>query len=564
MFNFKNVAILGKIALPAVAIAIVAISIVLYASNAVTHLSDTAATLVDKNAARVQLALQAESNFNSAAVSEKNVILASADQKAATTAVGQYDKATAAALEAIDKLDKITTSEDQRATIVTFRNAVNDRQKASAHVFELALAGKPDEAFAYSKSVAAEFRKVAIEAVGKLIAMNVEHMIAARDEGMNMAGQTRLWLVAGAAGGLLLAFGVMGWIALYQISKPLAKMTGEMGKLADGELNIAIDGVERRDEIGALARSLQVFRENAVTARRLAEEQQAETLRKEERQREVERHISEFDAQVREALDTLSSASTELQATAQSMSATAEETSRQAEAVAKTSDEASVNVQTVASATEELYASVGEISRQVSQSAGIAGQAVAQADDTNATIVNLAQTAERIGEVVTLIQNIASQTNLLALNATIEAARAGEAGKGFAVVAGEVKTLANQTARATEEISAQVGAIQGGTGHAVEAIKGIGSTIRHINEIASAIAAAVEEQGAATRDISENIQSVARGTAEVSSNVASVTQAAGETGSAAAEVLSAADQLGRQADNLRRDVANFFVKIRGA
>jgi methyl-accepting chemotaxis protein len=559
--NFRNLTIIAKIAVPATIVAVVAIGIVLYASLAVTRLSDTATALVDGNATRVQLALQAESNFNSAAVSEKNVIL-SPDEKTAKSNIDLYGKATAATLDAIGRFDAITPTAEQRALSETFRTAVNNRREASAHVFELALAGKTGDAFAYSTGTAAPFRRTAIEAVGKLIALNVEKMQTARDESVVMAEGTRAWLVVGAAAGLVCAFGILGWIALHQISKPLARMTREMAKLAAGDLDIQIEGAERTDEIGGLARSLLVFRENAITARRLEAEQREEQARKEARQRAVESSIAEFDGQVREALDTLTAASTEMHATAESMSATAEETSRQATAVAATSDEASANVQTVAAATEELHSSISEISRQVTQSAGIANTAVIEADRTNATIQGLAATAQKIGEVVTLIQNIASQTNLLALNATIEAARAGEAGKGFAVVASEVKALANQTAKATEDISAQITAIQGETGHAVEAIKAIGGTIRRMNEIASAIAAAVEEQGAATRDIAHNIQSVARGTAEVSANVAGVNQAADETGSAATQVLSSADELGRQADKLRMDVNGFFAKIR--
>jgi len=219
---------------------------------------------------------------------------------------------------------------------------------------------------------------------------------------------------------------------------------------------------------------------------------------------------------------------------------------------------------TVAAATEQLHASTNEISRQVTQSAEFASTAVVEADRTNATIQGLADTAQKIGDVVALIQNIASQTNLLALNATIEAARAGEAGRGFAVVASEVKALANQTAKATEDISAQIAAIQGETGNAVEAIKAIGGTIRKMNEIASAIAAAVEQQGAATRDISNNIQLVAQGTSSVASNIAGVNEAVEETGHAAAEVLTASDELGRQADRLRVNVNGFLDNIRAA
>ncbi len=563
LFGFRNIAIIAKIAVPATIVAVVAIGIVLYASLAVTQLSDTAAALVDGNATRVQLALQAESAFNSAAVSEKNVIL-STDEKTARGHIANYDKATTATLDAIGRFEAITQSVDQRALIETFRNAVGNRREASAKVFELALAGKAKEAFDYSVSVAAKHRQVAMEAVGKLIGMNVAQMGAARNASVDMAAQTRAWLVIGAAGGFICAFGILGWIALYQISRPLAFMTGEMTKLANGNLDIQIEGADRADEVGGLARSLQVFKENAIKARRLEEEQRQEQIRKEQRQQVIEGHIAVFDAQIREALDTLSAASTEMHATAGSMSATAEETSMQAKAVAEASDQASANGQTVAAATEELHASTDEISRQVTQSAEFASTAVVEAERTNATIQGLADTAQKIGEVVSLIQSIASQTNLLALNATIEAARAGEAGRGFAVVASEVKALATQTAKATEEISAQISAIQGETNLAVEAIKAIGGTIGQMHEIATAIAAAVEEQGVATKDISHNIQLVAQSTNAVASNIAGVNEAAQETGTASAQVLTAADDLSRQSDKLRSDVNGFLNNIRAA
>jgi methyl-accepting chemotaxis protein len=537
---------------------------VLYASLAVTQLSDTAAALVDQNATRVKFVLQAESNFNSAAVSKKNVILSAAEEQEAKKNIETYGKATAATLDAIGRFEAITPTADQRELIETFRAAVNKRKEASAHVFELALAGKIAEAFAYSRDVAAKHRQVAMQAVGKLIAMNVERMQEARDESVAMAQQARRWLVVGATSGLVCAFGILGWIALYQISRPLAAMTHEMTRLAAGDLDIEIAGADRADEVGGLARSLQVFKDNAIMARRLEDEQRQEQVLKEARQKTVEEYIVVFDHQVGEALDTLTAASTEMHATAGSMAATAEETSRQTTAVATSSEQASSNVQTVAAAAEQLHASVSEISRQVTQSAEFASTAVVEADRTNATIQGLADTAQKIGEVVSLIQNIASQTNLLALNATIEAARAGEAGRGFAVVASEVKALSNQTAKATEDISTQIAAIQAETGHAVDAIRAIGGTIRQMNEIATVIAAAVEQQGAATRDISNNIQLVAEGTNGVASNIAGVNEAAVETGAAATQVLTAADDLSRQADKLRTDVNGFLVKIRAA
>jgi methyl-accepting chemotaxis protein len=562
--RFQNLPIIAKIAVPATIVALVAIGIVVQASMALSDLSATAASLVDGNAMRVQYSLQAESNFNSAAVSEKNVILSGSDSKAISSNVEAYGKATDATLNAIDRLAAITTAPEQRQLIETMRTAVKDRREASAKVFELAGAGKMEEAFAYSRNVAAKHRQTAIEAVGKLIGINVDSMRAARDQSVVTADHTRLLLMISAGVGLLLAFGILGWIAFGQIAQPLWRMTLEMTKLAGGDLDIAVVGANRTDEVGGLAKSLVVFKDNAITARRLEAEQREERIRKEARQRAVEGYIATFDVQVSEALQALTAASAEMHATAGSMTATAEETSRQATAVANASTEASSNVQTVAVATEELHASISEISRQVAQASETANLAVAETERTNATVEGLAEAAQKIGEVVSLIQNIASQTNLLALNATIEAARAGESGKGFAVVATEVKALATQTAKATEDISAQIAAIQHETGNAVTAIKTIGTTIGQMSEIATAIAAAVEQQSAATRDISQNIQEVSRGTSEVSANVGSVNAAANETGAAATEVLTAADDLSHQSEKLRTDVSTFLDLIRAA
>ncbi len=562
--KFQNLPIIAKIAVPATIVALVAIGIVVQASMALSDLSATAASLVDGNAMRVQYSLQAESNFNSAAVSEKNVILSGSDSKAMSSNVEAYGRATDATLNAIDRLASVTTAPEQRQLIETMRTAVKDRKEASAKVFELAGAGKMEEAFAYSRNVAAKHRQTAIEAVGKLIAINVDSMRTARDQSVATADHTRLLLVIGAGLGLLLAFGILGWIAFGQIAQPLWRMTLEMTKLAGGDLDISVLGASRTDEVGGLAKALVVFKDNAMTARRLEAEQREEQIRKEARQRTIEGYIATFDDQVSEALQALTAASAEMHATAGSMTATAEETSRQATAVANASTEASSNVQTVAVATEELHASISEISRQVAQASETANLAVAETNRTNATVEGLAEAAQKIGEVVSLIQNIASQTNLLALNATIEAARAGESGKGFAVVATEVKALATQTAKATEDISAQIAAIQHETGNAVTAIKTIGTTIAQMSEIATAIAAAVEQQSAATRDISQNIQEVSRGTSEVSANVGSVNEAANETGAAATEVLTAADDLSHQSEKLRADVSTFLDLIRAA
>jgi methyl-accepting chemotaxis protein len=282
------------------------------------------------------------------------------------------------------------------------------------------------------------------------------------------------------------------------------------------------------------------------------------------RQRTLETAIGDFDVAVNEIIKSVASAATELQASAQSMSVTAEQTSSKTTTVAAASEEASANVQTVASASEELSSSIAEIGRQASMSTKIAGQAVQEAHRTDGKVQGLADAAQKIGDVVTLINDIAAQTNLLALNATIEAARAGEAGKGFAVVASEVKSLANQTAKATEEIAEQIKAMQGATQESVDAIKSIEQTITEMNQIATSIAAAVDEQDAATNEIARNVQEAARGTQDVSSNIVMVAEAAAETGSAAAQISGSSDILARQAETLRQQVDTFLNRARAA
>jgi len=320
---------------------------------------------------------------------------------------------------------------------------------------------------------------------------------------------------------------------------------------------------ERTDEFGTVARALEQTR-GALSAaeQREAEQKAAEEQQAEQRRKERMRMAEQFETSVGSVVETVSAAADEMQSTAQSVSTTADQTSQQATNVAAAAEEASTNVQTVASASEELSSSISEISRQVSQSTQIAGAAVAEVDGANQKVQGLADAAKKIGEVVALITDIADQTNLLALNATIEAARAGEAGKGFAVVASEVKNLANATAKATEEISAQIGGIQGATEEAVHAIGSIGGIINQINEISSAIAAAVEEQGAATQEIARNVEQAAQGTTEVSSNISQVTQAAGETGRSATQILEAAGEMSRQSSSLQGEVDNFLDIIR--
>jgi methyl-accepting chemotaxis protein len=349
------------------------------------------------------------------------------------------------------------------------------------------------------------------------------------------------------------------------LSRPLAALTQAMNGLSGGNLETAVPGLGRKDEVGLMAKAVQVFKENALEMGRLQSEQHELKARADQERRETMLGIAdEFERNVGGVVDAVASASTEMEGTANAMSATAEEANRQASAVGAAATQATANVQTVASAAEELSGSIREISQQVERSAQIARDAAEQAQRTDATVAALAAAAQKIGEVVGLISDIAGQTNLLALNATIEAARAGEAGKGFAVVASEVKSLATQTAQATEDIRIQIQGIQGATGEAVAAIRAIGATIGEINQIASGIAAAVEEQGAATQEIARNVQQAATGTDEVSNNIGGVAEASSEVGRAAGQVLDSAGQLATQSEQLKRQVGDFLATIRAA
>ncbi len=349
-----------------------------------------------------------------------------------------------------------------------------------------------------------------------------------------------------------------------RILNPIAALTGRMSRLAAGEVAEAIPGAARNDEIGAMAAAVQVFKDNKIDADRLTTEKEAENDVKMRRARALDDLTRAFEAKVTELVGGLSAASSVMEDTAQSMSATASATNRQAAVVAAASDQTSTNVQTVASATEELTSSISEIARQVATSTEIAARAVDHARRTGDTARSLAEGAQKIGDVVTLIQSIAAQTNLLALNATIEAARAGEAGRGFAVVASEVKSLAGQTAKATTEISEQITAIQTASDETVTAIRNVVDVITEIDQIGTAIAAAIEEQGSATKEISRSVQEAARGTQEVNSNISGVQRAADDTGAAATQVLGAAEQLSTQSKDLAGQVNRFLSDVRAA
>jgi methyl-accepting chemotaxis protein len=462
----------------------------------------------------------------------------------------------------LDQLEPILTTEASRQGIREIRAAFARYEAEVAKVVALSRENKLDDA-----------TKVAFDAAPTIEAIR-GHIRGIEDRNLQSYREAAKWadadyqqgrtlLLSLAVAGIVGSIGLGLWIVFVGILNPLKAIMKAMEDTAKGNLDLAIPGKGQKDEIGDLAAVLQVFQDAGREKLRLeAAQKEAEIAAANEKKAALRALADGFESQVGGVVNAVSSAATQMQGSAGAMSATAEETTRQATAVAAAAEEASTNVQTVAAGAEELASSIQEISRQVSESTRIADQAVQDVKRTGDTVEALSQAAQKIGDVVKLISDIASQTNLLALNATIEAARAGEAGKGFAVVASEVKNLASQTAKATDEIGGQISEIQNATGASVEAMKGIGETIAKMNQIASAIAAAVEEQGAATQEIARNVQQAAAGTGEVSSNISGVTQAADEAGKAAGELRDAAASLGAQSGELRQAVDGFLAKVR--
>jgi methyl-accepting chemotaxis protein len=463
------------------------------------------------------------------------------------------------AAQRLSALEKMPQAEVLKSTLAPVKTALGIYQSA----FETTSSAMLQADELYQKDLA----PLIVESIAKLktveATLKQDYNASRKQAEAVIEGTTTVQAIAAV---LAILFGsVVAFLIARSIVGPLGAMTRAMALLAGGDLAVEIPSRGKADEIGDMAKAIGVFKDNMIETERLrAEQGQIEARQAESRKADMARLADQFEQAIGEIVDTVSSASSELEASAGTLTATATRAQDLSTEVQSASQEASANVQAVASATEELSSSVTEIARQVQESARIASDAVSQASRTNNRVSELSKAAARIGDVVELISTIAGQTNLLALNATIEAARAGEAGRGFAVVASEVKALAEQTAKATGEIAQQVSGIQAATEESVGSIREISDTIARLSEISSTVAAAVEEQGAATQEISRNVQQAAQGTQRVSTNIGDVQRGASDTGSASSQVLSAARSLSADSNRLKVEVAKFLSTVQAA
>jgi methyl-accepting chemotaxis protein len=558
-----NLKLLHKLALPGLVILAAAVTTLIMAFHWMAVFEGNLSAIVDQHAARLERALTVVAELHEATLTQRDLRLAT-KVDAAEKLAAEYRQKLERVLAKLDALMPLMTETADRRLLEDAKGAMTQflgvGGEQSAQIIEALKTGTPPPSNGRGRG----WRQKVDELLREIEARARERMQVARASGIAEGRRAALLLVAVSGIAAFVGLGMLAWIAVVQVARPLGTMTVRMSALAAGDLTIAVEDADRRDEVGALARALVVFKDTASEVERTRADREAKRELRVARAQTLDRLTGEFETKTDAVARALSAAARKLQGAAQSMVGTADAASQQSTAVAAAAAQASANVDTVAGATEELAGSIQQIAQQVAESAAISRRAAEEAKRTDHTVHALADAAQRIGEVVELINSIAAQTNLLALNATIEAARAGAAGRGFAVVAGEVKALAAQTASATGEIAGQVAQIQTATKEAVKVIGGVTATIADVNRIAMSITAAVEQQGSATADIARTVAQAAQGTREVSANVSGLKRGASATRGTAEEVLTAADELSGQARELADGLAAFLAGTKAA
>ena len=560
-----NTKLIVKSVLPTLTILFVSVGMIYYAYGTITELAARTRQIVDVQAERLQSILSVRIYINEASVQVRNIIIETR-QTEMDGYKKRYDASVASTYKALDHLLSLSDTAERRQALGDLRQSAQTFFSIAERAVQLGLRNESEAASEVILIEGSAARAKLRDQVQPRIDLLTTELAKAKQEADQAAGHAGIILTLSSVLGFLGALALSAFITVFGVTRPLSNLVTVLRRMAEGDVDATIREASRGDEIGAVGRAVEGIK--AMVAQKAAEQAEMRRIADEaaaaERRRTMIELADGFERAVGGIVGRVSSSATELQATAQQMSSTANETAGQSSSVAAAADEAASNVGTVAAAAEELGASVQEIGRQVQGSAGLAQNAVAEADQTGQLVRELSRSSARIGDMVSLISNIASQTNLLALNATIEAARAGEAGRGFAVVATEVKELASQTARATDEIAGQIGEIQGVTERAVSAIGSITGRIGEINAVAATIAAAVEQQGAATQEIVRNVAQAATGTTEVTRNVVGLAQASDEAGAAASQVLISASDLSRESEHLTSEVDRFLATIRAA